>query len=109
MLALVIIYNRTGSNFNLSSSFSKVWDWNFNQPNACVKTLTQHSGKIYGMVVSGNKLFSASSDKTVKVWDPITLENLATFTGHTDGVNNLITIGDDKLATAGSDSTVKVH
>ncbi|CAG8538966.1 4665_t:CDS:2 [Paraglomus brasilianum] len=91
-----------------SDGVIKVWDWNFNQPNACVKTLTQHSGKIYGMVVSGNKLFSASSDKTVKVWDPITLENLATFTGHTDGVNNLIAIGDDKLATAGSDSTVKI-
>ncbi|CAG8460281.1 12937_t:CDS:10 [Ambispora leptoticha] len=85
----------------------KAWDWKSDTPN-CIRTLTQHSGKIYGLVINNNRLYSASSDKTVKVWDPVTLENLATFTGHTDGVNNLIAMKNGKLATAGSDNSVKI-
>ncbi|CAJ0635631.1 4347_t:CDS:10 [Entrophospora sp. SA101] len=86
----------------------KVWDWKDDRSNNCVDVLTQHSGKIYGLVINNNRLYSASSDKTVKVWDPTTLENLATFTGHQDGVNNLIAMDNNKLATAGSDHTVKI-
>ncbi|KAG9291620.1 hypothetical protein G9A89_022039 [Geosiphon pyriformis] len=86
----------------------KVWDLREGASNECIGTLTQHSGKVYGLVVNENRLYSASSDKTIKVWDTVTLENLATFTGHTDGVNNLLAIENDKLVTAGSDNTVKI-
>ncbi|CAG8768550.1 18484_t:CDS:10 [Gigaspora margarita] len=86
----------------------KVWDLKEDTSDNCISTLTQHNGKIYGLVVSGNRLYSASSDKTIKVWDPVTLENISTFTGHTDGVNNLIAMDHGKLVTAGSDNTVKI-
>ncbi|CAG8476231.1 179_t:CDS:10, partial [Racocetra persica] len=86
----------------------KVWDLKEDTSDNFISTLTQHKGKIYGLVVSGNRLYSASSDKTIKVWDPVTLENISTFTGHSDGVNNLIAIDSGKLATAGSDNTVKI-
>ncbi|CAG8508637.1 669_t:CDS:2, partial [Scutellospora calospora] len=86
----------------------KVWDLKEDTSENCISTLTQHNGKIYGLVSSMNKLYSASSDKTIKVWDPVTLENISTFTGHSDGVNNLIAMDNGKLATAGSDNTVKI-
>lgn len=45
---------------------------------------------------------------SVQVWDVNTLENLATFTGHQDGINAVITLDNDRIATAASDKTIKV-
>ncbi|RUP45741.1 WD40-repeat-containing domain protein [Jimgerdemannia flammicorona] len=94
----------------------KVWDLSLYSPTTtdhtqqqcCVGTLRQHSGKVYSLVVRGDRLFSASSDRTVKIWDVNTLENLATFTGHQDGINAVIAIDEDRVATAASDKTVKI-
>ncbi|KAF9404837.1 E3 ubiquitin-protein ligase traf7 [Podila epigama] len=90
----------------------KVWDWTNDDENAClVKSIPDHNAKVYGLVVSQGRLYSASSDKTVKVWDTQTLECLATFQGHTGGVNSLAALTDataTQLVTGSSDKTIKI-
>ncbi|KAG0002404.1 hypothetical protein BGZ65_002660 [Modicella reniformis] len=90
----------------------KVWDWLKEDEEAClVKSIPDHHAKIYGLVVDQGRLYSASSDKTVKVWDTETLECLATFQGHTGGINSLAALTDAssrQLVTGSSDKTIKL-
>ncbi|KXS19187.1 WD40 repeat-like protein [Gonapodya prolifera JEL478] len=74
----------------------------------CVRTLREHEGKVYSLVVMEDRLYSASSDKTIKVWNLRDLTCIATLSGHTDGVNSLIPLGRDRIASAASDKTVRV-
>ncbi|KAG0092777.1 E3 ubiquitin-protein ligase traf7 [Podila epicladia] len=90
----------------------KVWDWTNEDETKClVKSIPDHNAKVYGLVVDQGRLYSASSDKTVKVWDTETLECLATFQGHTGGVNSLAALTDassSQLVTGSSDKTIKI-
>ncbi|GJJ73643.1 hypothetical protein EMPS_06001 [Entomortierella parvispora] len=90
----------------------KVWDWREENEASCmVKSIPDHNAKVYGLVVDNGRLYSASSDKTIKVWDTETLECLATFTGHTGGVNCLAALTDAtarQLVTGSSDKTIKL-
>ncbi|KAI7829546.1 WD40-repeat-containing domain protein [Gamsiella multidivaricata] len=90
----------------------KVWDWLKEDEESClVKSIPDHNAKVYGLVVDQGRLYSASSDKTVKVWDIETLECLATFQGHTGGVNSLAALPDAssrQLVTGSSDKTIKL-
>ncbi|KAF9320185.1 hypothetical protein BG003_006994 [Podila horticola] len=90
----------------------KVWDWTNEDETKClVKSIPDHNAKVYGLVVDQGRLYSASSDKTIKVWDTETLECLATFQGHTGGVNSLAALRDassSQLVTGSSDKTIKI-
>ena len=35
----------------------------------CTHTLKGHLGAVFGVAVSGDKIYSASQDSTVKIWD----------------------------------------
>eukprot|EP01135_Chromosphaera_perkinsii_P007596 Nk52_evm52s914 gene=Nk52_evmTU52s914 len=72
-----------------------------------VETLANHTGRIYDIMFHDNKLFSASVDRTISIWDPTSRECLHTFRGHTDGVNAICMSG-DFLASASSDKTIKL-
>ena len=54
------------------------------------------------------RLASASSDKTVRVWDASSGVCLRVLEGHTDWVNSVTALGDGRLASASSDNTVRV-
>ncbi|KAG0226915.1 protein with putative role during mitosis [Actinomortierella wolfii] len=113
---------QTGERFFSAGSDGtiKVWDWRkggeglseAEDEAAClVATIPDHHAKVYGLVVDQGRLYSASSDKTVKVWDVETLECLATFQGHTGGVNSLTALKGayaGQLATGSSDKTIKI-
>jgi WD40 repeat protein len=71
----------------------------------------RHSGRLYSVAFSpdGKRLASASRDKTVKVWDAQTGQELLEFKGHSDVVRSLAYSPNGKrLATASWDKTVKV-
>jgi WD40 repeat protein len=70
-----------------------------------------HPSQVYQVSFSpdGKTLASASSDKTVKLWDVVTGKKLKTLNGHPDGFNRVSFSPDGKtLASASSDKTVKL-
>jgi Caspase domain/WD domain, G-beta repeat len=57
----------------------------------------------------GRLLASAGEDKTVRLWDPATGQQLRTLTGHTDWVRSVAFSPDEKLlAGGGGDKTVRL-
>ena len=57
----------------------------------------------------GKLLASAGEDKTVRLWNPATGQQLRTLTGHTDWVKSVAFSPDGKLlASAGEDKTVRL-
>ncbi|KAI8807782.1 WD40-repeat-containing domain protein [Cladochytrium replicatum] len=76
--------------------------------NECQATLSEHAGKVYSLAISGDRLLSASSDRTIKIWDINTLDCVATITGHNDAINSLHLLSQTRLASASSDKTVRI-
>ena len=78
---------------------------------ALVRTLAGHAGEVNSVAVSadGRLALSASYDRTVKVWDLTSGQELRTLAGHAGGVNSVAVSADGRLAlSASADRTVKV-
>ncbi|BAZ20277.1 protein kinase [Kalymmatonema gypsitolerans NIES-4073] len=75
------------------------------------RTLTGHSDWIYSVAISpdGKTLASGSYDKTIKLWNLATAEQIRTLTGHSDRVVSVAISPDGKtLASGSSDNTMKL-
>jgi WD40 repeat protein len=76
-----------------------------------MRTLIGHSDCVNGVALSadGRLAVSASSDKTLKVWDVATGHELRTLVGHSERVNGVALSADGRLAVSASqDKTLKV-
>jgi F-box/WD-40 domain protein 7 len=60
------------------------------------------------LTLCGNKLFSGSSDSTIRVWDADTHKCLATLEGHTVGSVLCLTLYGNKLFSGSYDRTIRV-
>ncbi|CAH2079953.1 unnamed protein product [Thlaspi arvense] len=65
-----------------------------------------HSGPVTCFIVREHRLYSGSVDKTIKVWDPNTLECIMTLRQHTDTVTSLL-CWDQYLFSSSLDGTIK--
>lgn len=54
-------------------------------------SLEGHTGAIFGVAVSkdGTMIATASSDKTIRIWDSTTKENIITLEGHTASIHSV--------------------
>ncbi|CAH2080126.1 unnamed protein product [Thlaspi arvense] len=66
-----------------------------------------HSGQVTCFTVGGQRLYSGSVDKTIKVWDLNTLECTMTLRQHTDTVTSLL-CWEEFLLSSSLDGTIKV-
>ncbi|MEH2276781.1 MAG: ribosome assembly protein 4, partial [Nostoc sp.] len=76
-----------------------------------LNTLEGHSSAVYSVVFSpdGQRLASASSDNTIKLWDVATGKAVQTLTGHSDVVRSVVFSPDgQRLASASADKTIKL-
>jgi WD40 repeat protein len=76
---------------------------------AQIQILEDHSDSVRSVAFSpnGQLLASGSSDKTVKLWDPITGELQQTLEGHSSSVIAVALSPDGKLVASGSnDKTI---
>jgi WD40 repeat protein len=81
------------------------------QSEALVRTLEGHTNMVNGVAVTadGRLAVSASSDKTLRVWDLGSGQPLRTLEGHTAAVHAVAVTADGRLAVSASwDGSVKV-
>jgi WD40 repeat protein len=70
----------------------------------------KHMGAITSLAISVAEdiLYSASVDKTVKVWRISDLKCIETIQAHTEAINAIIAVDDGILYTASDDATIRV-
>ena len=79
--------------------------------NAIIDTIniTAHSGRIYGIqVLQDDYLATASSDTTVKIWNPKQKSLEKTLIGHKKQVTALVVLLNGELASGSNDTTIKI-
>ncbi|MBD2068156.1 serine/threonine protein kinase [Leptolyngbya sp. FACHB-671] len=82
-----------------------------NQAIAITRTFTGHSSFVNSLVLSSNgqTLISGSADKTIKIWNFNTSEEIRTLTGHFSFVNRLAVTPDGRLLVSTSaDQMIKI-
>ncbi|KAJ3305684.1 hypothetical protein HDV03_001092 [Kappamyces sp. JEL0829] len=98
-----------GSHLYSGCSDETINVWNIDeggtQPTA---TFGENHGKIYSLLVRKNRIFSASSDQTIRIWDAASLEQVGVLSGHTGGVNS-IKFYQDYILSASSDRSIKAR
>lgn len=80
----------------------------------CSYTLKGHSWSVLSLLLlHDGKLASASTDKTIKIWD-ISINSkqmntpICTLKGHTESVYSIIQLSDKQLVSSSKDKTIKV-
>jgi serine/threonine protein kinase len=76
-----------------------------------LRTLTGHTSTVWSVAMSadGQTLVSGSGDKTIKVWDLSTGQEVRALTGHTGAVMSVAISRDGRTLVSGSDDkTIKV-
>jgi len=80
-------------------------------PFGLAHTLSGHSFSVYSVAFSpdGKTLASGSGDKTIKIWNVTTGQEIRTLKGHSDGVISVAFSPDGKtLASGSADKTIKI-
>ena len=76
-----------------------IWDGDSD----CLRRISGHEAAILSISVLGEKVFSSSGDKTIRVWDLNTGENISIIRGHTAAINEIKLSPDERWVVSASD------
>lgn len=81
-----------------------IWDVSSPSTLTPVKVFTQHRDAVTGLAFrrGTNQLFSASKDRTIKVWSLDELAYVETLFGHQDSVVDIAALGEEKCVSVGA-------
>jgi len=88
----------------------RCWDHRAPTGSQCVTKLLGHNGTITSVVAEpdSTRVYTASLDKSMKLWDLSTRRPVDTFFGHVNGVTCLDIYQKDRLVSGGEDKTVRL-
>lgn len=83
--------------------------WDLRDPRKCVDSFRGHSAPITGVVAEpgGDLVYTASEDKTVKVWNLSSRCYMDTLFGHCAGITSLDMFNKDRLLTGSMDKSAR--
>ncbi|MCB0018889.1 MAG: hypothetical protein KDE09_13950, partial [Anaerolineales bacterium] len=90
--------------------FVPLWHTSESSP-TLLRNFTGHNNSVNSLIITtdGRYALSASSDKTIKLWDLESGKELKSFSGHRDSVNSVAVTPDDRcVISASSDTTIKL-
>ena len=76
-------------------------------PYTQIANLEGHTDYVLCLTLHENKLYSGSSDETIRIWNTETYETIATLEGHTEAVTCL-TLHENKLYSGSQDNTIRI-
>ena len=98
-----VAYARVGDSERIVSGSDDteiaIWDRNGDR----LQRLCGHEAEILSISVSGDKLFSSSGDKTIRVWDLNTGDDISIIRGHTAPINEIKLSPDGRWVVSASD------
>ena len=87
----------------------KTTNSNFTEYGALKRTLNGHTNRVYALTTLPNgDLASASSDQTLKIWNPNDGNLKLTLNGHNSLVKALTTLPNGDLVSGADDKTIKI-
>jgi WD40 repeat protein len=90
---------------------NRVLVWDASKGAQVMEGLKGHSRWIYAVIFNAatTRIFSASQDKTIRIWEVGSGRQIEVFTGHTDFVNSVAWSADGKfIVSTSDDETVRV-
>jgi len=98
-----VAYARMGDSARIVSGSDDtkiaIWDGNGNM----LHKIHGHEAAVLSISVSGDKVFSGSRDKTIRVWDLNTGDNISIICGHTAPINDIKLPQDGRWFVSASD------
>jgi len=87
----------------------RLWDPRAAARSSCIGKLNGHTNSVTAVVpeVDGDQLYSASLDKSLKIWDLATRRCTETLLGHVSGVSSLGIFAKGRPLSGGADKTVR--
>lgn len=88
----------------------RLWDWRAPAHSSCVFKLNGHQRSVSAVVseVDGSQVYSASEDKSLKIWDLAARRCSDTLLGHVAGVTSMDLYQKGRVLTGGADKTVRL-
>lgn len=88
----------------------RLWDWRAPSKSSCTAKLLGHQGTVNAVAVEpdGKQIYTASDDKSLKVWDLTARRETDTLLGHVTGVTSMDLYNQARPLTGGADKTVRL-